>query len=1596
MLWVPRANPGVGVGSGCARGAPGLRRRRVVASAVLAMLASASADAADVHWIAPANGSWGDPQNWDITPPGIPGPGDDVTIDVPGNIVVTVKQDIQTIHSLVSNEGLTVESGGLVLAADSTVNGAFTLNGIGTLGGAGNLTLTGASTWSDATTMEGSGKTIVSPGGTLAIVPGTYIKTLKRTIENSGAVTFTADNIFASIDLHDALIDNKAGATFTVTGSAGSFFYGGVGANTFANAGTFNKLGTGTSTFGGGGSLPVLFVNSGTVDVNAGALVLQTGATHTGHFQVANGGRLQFEGGHHLTSTADITGGGTVVFNSAGVNVVDGPVNVSGVVQIEGATSTFNNTFSANNFYTPNGATITFNGTTTLGGSFLMNTILDGAGNVTFTADSNWSGYGSMSGSGRTTIAAGTTFGINAGAAPKELRRLLVNDGTVNWNGTGALAGIVLSGATFSNRAGATFNATGGGYSISGTSGVNAFLNAGTFNKSGSGTASFTGSGTSVVALANTGAINVSDGLLQLDGPFSNSGSVLLSGGTMTLGVGLDNTTGTIQLTGGALNLGGTITRAQLGSFSNSGGQVNLVGTLNNAAATLALDDTTGQLRLLAGSQIIGGTVSTAGAARLKIVGASTLDGLSLSGPVSVLQLTNLTVANGLTLGGAGGALILDAPGTAGTLLTLQGSQTIGGTGQITTAGMAGGTATLAVTPGSTLTLGPNILIHPAARDLLIGGSNATVINQGTMRVDVSGQLLAVSGSSVQNPGTFQVQDGATLAVSGNLINVSNGALSGGRWLVSGGGTLRLPVGQPITTNAAFVVIDGATSGIYQGGGMSLALSGLAQNAAAGDLSILGGKSLSTANDFVNAGKLTVGAGSALATPGLFSGSGTVAASGTLTTGKTTYDGFLTLSGGTHTVSSDFILGSTKDTARYDLSGQLSVGGFATVGSGPAGAGVFNQSDGSFSVGKQLYVSTAGTNTSTFNLGGGSVTAGDLFVAFFGGAKGFVNQTGGSVTLAGNTAVATTGLLTLGLSSLSNTAGVYNLSNGTLSDQGVQIGYAGADAFNHSGGTHTVSGAGLQLGMFAGGSGAYSMSNGATLAVSGGESIGTYGDGVFNQAGGNHTLAGTMFIGHFAGSSGTYNLGGGTLSADVVDLLRGTFNAGAGNLDVLNFIQEGGTVTGTLRNTHMFTFMGGAFSGRLVNSGTVILWTNFTAGDGLDNRAQFAVGTNRAVLLNGFGLTQDGAFSLSGGTLTASVERIGENADGAFTHAAGPNNVSGNLYVGFAAGRSGSYALQSGAANVSGTSYVGFNGSTGTFTHTGGTHTTGGLVIGAGGSYSLSGGALTAASTANGGAYAQSGGAASLGHVSGNGTIALSGGTLAAKTIRQSSLDVSGNGLVTLATNAGASVVRSLTVASGSGMTAAVDLSNNTLLIDYSGNSVIGNVRALVASGYGTAAAHWTGPGVRSSAAAADPSLGVGVAEAADVLHLSGTQTASFLGETVDATTVLVRVTKLGDTNLNGVVDFGDFQRFERGFNRPGGTWYTGDFNNDGLVDRNDFVALYHNYGQSLPGTPAAPVSAAELNALAVFAASVPEPAGPGALGVAGAAAMLRRARRRV
>jgi hypothetical protein len=97
-------------------------------------------------------------------------------------------------------------------------------------------------------------------------------------------------------------------------------------------------------------------------------------------------------------------------------------------------------------------------------------------------------------------------------------------------------------------------------------------------------------------------------------------------------------------------------------------------------------------------------------------------------------------------------------------------------------------------------------------------------------------------------------------------------------------------------------------------------------------------------------------------------------------------------------------------------------------------------------------------------------------------------------------------------------------------------------------------------------------------------------------------------------------------------------------------------------------------------------------------------GTNTvsSSLILGSNPTGSGSYHLSNGNLSASAEVIGSSGTGAFTQTGGSNSAMSALWVGIAG--NGSYTLSGGRLSV-GYEYIGIHGGTGVFTQTGGTHT---------------------------------------------------------------------------------------------------------------------------------------------------------------------------------------------------------------------------------------------------------------------------------------------------
>ncbi|MEX2142416.1 MAG: autotransporter-associated beta strand repeat-containing protein [Pirellulales bacterium] len=241
----------------------------------------------------------------------------------------------------------------------------------------------------------------------------------------------------------------------------------------------------------------------------------------------------------------------------------------------------------------------------------------------------------------------------------------------------------------------------------------------------------------------------------------------------------------------------------------------------------------------------------------------------------------------------------------------------------------------------------------------------------------------------------------------------------------------------------------------------------------------------------------------------------------------------------------------------------------------------------------------------------------------------------------------------------------------------------------------------------------------------------------------------------------------------------------------------------------------------------------------------------------------------------------------------------------------------------------------------------------------------------------------------GAGTLTLSGyhTFIGTTTVAAGRLAVNGpiSGAVTVQ-NGGMLVLAGATVP-----TATLDVTNGAAVLDYpifgSNPGLEVRQRIIAARGGTDLIGTWRGAGITSSAAAADPSsMSVGYVVNAE-LPLGPYTT--FRGQPVDATTVLIRGTRIGDATLDGVVDDNDVTVVGATFGMTSGAnWGLGDFDYDGDVDDNDVTLVGALYNPS-----ALPISAPDEAARAV--AAVPEPASWLMLVWAGVGAALLGWRRR-
>jgi len=174
--------------------------------------------------------------------------------------------------------------------------------------------------------------------------------------------------------------------------------------------------------------------------------------------------------------------------------------------------------------------------------------------------------------------------------------------------------------------------------------------------------------------------------------------------------------------------------------------------------------------------------------------------------------------------------------------------------------------------------------------------------------------------------------------------------------------------------------------------------------------------------------------------------------------------------------------------------------------------------------------------------------------------------------------------------------------------------------------------------------------------------------------------------------------------------------------------------------------------------------------------------------------------------------------------------------------------------------------------------------------------------------------------------------------VQSLSISAGGRGFIT-AGSATVLTTNALTIAAGG----ILDMANNAMIVDYTGPSPLATVGSYLQSGY--AAGAWTGNGINSSTAAGTPGRGIGYGEATAI-----GSPATFLGQPIDNTSVLLRYTLYGDADLSGSVNLDDFTRLAAAFGTAS-VWTGGDFGYNGSTSLDDFTALAANFGQTLPAS---------------------------------------------
>ncbi len=389
-----------------------------------------------------------------------------------------------------------------------------------------------------------------------------------------------------------------------------------------------------------------------------------------------------------------------------------------------------------------------------------------------------YAGYG---GTGTLTLGSNATLLSSGGTGTDYLiqssQASIVNDGAISVTGVGH--GLTIEPNSFTNNG-----------TVTGANGTTLALGG---NASGTSALDFTNAASGTVTMNGTGGSTV----LEI-GYQSNPGANASYEWTNA---------GTINLTDTDLKIGGYIKDSDIGTLNVTGGSEQLLGYLDNSAATLNVSS--GPLAELSmqGGTIHGGVIQGGSGNLFAVQSAQgTLDAVQVNGPLNLTGASaSVLISNGITADTVSGS----APGTinvTGEGAALEIAPTTPSLNNLTiNMGVAtSGTTYLYAGYGGaeTLTLGANATILSSGgtgTDYLTQSSVASIVNDGAISVTGVGHGLTIEPNSFTNNGTVTGANGTTVVLGPNASSTSaltfTNAASGTVTMNGTGGSTVLEIG---------------------------------------------------------------------------------------------------------------------------------------------------------------------------------------------------------------------------------------------------------------------------------------------------------------------------------------------------------------------------------------------------------------------------------------------------------------------------------------------------------------------------------------------------------------------------------------------------------------------------------------------------------------------------------------------------------------------------------------------------------------------------------------------------------------------------------